>query len=199
MKTELEAEIPDELTISKVTYEGPDLVIYTETPRKFVERNGLIRYLASTVRKRITVRPVPGTQTNSDEAYSRILDVIPDEAGITDFEFYPAIGEVLIEAEKPGLVIGQQARTLREIMQTVGWTPEVLRTPPIESSTVANVRNFLQQAREERQAFLEGVGDQIHREPLHDTDWVRVTTLGCCREERFTYGSYLSQPAGVAM
>jgi KH/beta-lactamase-domain protein len=182
VKTTLKAEIPDELTISKVTYEGPDLVIYTETPRKFAERDGLIRQLASTVRKRITVRPVPGTPTNPDEAHSRILDVIPDEAGITNLEFYPAIGEVLIEAEKTGLVIGEQARTLREITQAVGWTPDVLRTPPIESSTVANVRNFLRQEREERQAFLEGVGDQIHREPRHDTDWVRVTTLGCCRE-----------------
>jgi len=58
----------------------------------------------------------------------------------------------------------------------------VLRTPPMESSTVDNVRNFLMQERDERRAFLERVGEQIHREPVHDTEWVRVTTLGCCRE-----------------
>lgn len=182
VKTELEAEIPDNLAISRIIYEGPELVIYTETPRKFAERDGLIGQLASTVQKRITVRPVPGTQTNPDEARSRILDLIPDEAGVTNLEFSPGTSEVLIEAEKPGLVIGHRANTLREVTKDVGWMPEVLRTPPIESSTVANVRNFLRQEREERRAFLERVGEQIHREPMHDTDWVRVTALGCCRE-----------------
>lgn len=98
VKTELEAEIPDNLTISKVTYEGPELVIYTETPRKFAEQDGLIGQLASTIRKRITVRPVSGTQTNPDEARSRILDLIPDEAGITNLEFSPGTGEVLIDS-----------------------------------------------------------------------------------------------------
>nr|WP_321169545.1 hypothetical protein [Halobaculum halophilum] len=52
----------------------------------------------------------------------------------------------------------------------------------MESSTVDNVRNFLMQERDERRAFLERVGERIYREPTHDTEWVRVTTLGCCRE-----------------
>ncbi|UPV73882.1 beta-CASP ribonuclease aCPSF1 [Halorussus limi] len=179
---ELKAEIPDELTISKVTYEGPELILYTDTPREFAERDGLIRQLASTVRKRITVRPAPGTQTSPVDAEPRIRDLIPDAAGITNLEFYPETGEVLIEADKPGLVIGSRASTLREITQAVGWTPEVLRTPPMESSTVDNVRNFLKQERGDRRQFLERVGEQIHRESNQDPEWVRVTTLGCCRE-----------------
>ncbi|WP_248896371.1 beta-CASP ribonuclease aCPSF1 [Haloplanus halobius] len=182
VRAKLEAEIPDELNVSRVTYEGPELVIYTETPREFAERDGLIRKLASSIRKRITVRPAAGTQASPADAKPRIMDVIPDEAGITNLQFYPTTGEVLIEAEKPGLVIGRRASTLREITQAVGWTPEVLRTPPMESSTVDNVRNFLIQERDERQAFLERVGEHIHREPTHETEWVRVTTLGCCRE-----------------
>jgi len=182
VRAQVEAEIPDDLNVSRVTYEGPELVIYTETPRKFAEREGLIGTLASTVRKRITVRPAAGTQASPAEAKPRILDLIPEDAGITNLQFYPTTGEVLIEAEKPGLVIGRRASTLREITQEVGWTPEVLRTPPMESSTVDNVRNFLIEERDERREFLERVGDQIHREPTHDTEWVRVTTLGCCRE-----------------
>ncbi|WP_251331583.1 beta-CASP ribonuclease aCPSF1 [Haloplanus pelagicus] len=182
VRAQVEAEIPDDLNVSRVTYEGPELVIYTETPRKFAEREGLIGTLASTVRKRITVRPAAGTQASPAEAKPQILDLIPEDAGITNLQFYPTTGEVLIEAEKPGLVIGRRASTLREITQKVGWTLEVLRTPPMESSTVDNVRNFLIQERDERREFLERVGDQIHREPTHDTEWVRVTTLGCCRE-----------------
>jgi KH/beta-lactamase-domain protein len=182
VKTEVESEIPDDLSVSRVSYEGPELIIYTETPREFAERDDAVRKLASSIRKRITVRPAPGTQASPASAEPRILDIVPEEAGISNLEFYPATGEVLIEAEKPGLVIGRRASTLREITRDVGWTPDVLRTPPMESSTVANVRNFLTQEREERRRFLERVGESIHREPMHETDWVRVTTLGCCRE-----------------
>jgi KH/beta-lactamase-domain protein len=64
----------------------------------------------------------------------------------------------------------------------VGWTPEVVRTPPIESATVKNVRNFLKQERDERRDILERIGRQIHREEMADDEWVRITTLGCCRE-----------------
>jgi KH/beta-lactamase-domain protein len=79
-------------------------------------------------------------------------------------------------------VIGRHGSTLREITQQVGWTPEVVRTPPIESSTVDNVRNFLKQEREDRRDILERIGRQIHREEMSDDEWVRITTLGCCRE-----------------
>ncbi len=40
------------------------------------------------------------------------------------------------------MVIGRHGSTLRDITKNVGWTPEVVRTPPIESSTVSNVRSF---------------------------------------------------------
>ncbi|ELY35515.1 beta-CASP ribonuclease aCPSF1 [Natronorubrum tibetense] len=182
LKEEIEAELPDDLTVSRVTYEGPELVIYTGTPRKFAKRDGIVRQLAQKFRKRIAIRPAPGTQTKPADAEAQIRELIPEEAGITDLDFYPTTGEVVIEADKPGLVIGQRASTLREITQEVGWTPDVLRTPPMESSTVANVRNYLVKEREERREILERVGEQIHREPLEETDWVRVTTLGCCRE-----------------
>ena len=182
VQADIQAEIPDDLVVSRVAYEGPELIIYTDTPEKFAARDDLIRTLARTVKTRITVRPTKAAQTDPSEAKAAILKVIPDEAGISNVTFYPEIGEVLLEAEKPGLVIGRRGDTFREIQRAVGWTPEVLRTPPMESSTVDNVRNFLRQEREDRRPFLERVGDHVHREPLHDPEWVRVTTLGCCRE-----------------
>jgi len=182
VREQLEAELPADVTISRVVYEGPELIIYTDTPREFADADGLVRRLASTVRKRITVRPAEGAQTPRSEAEATIRELIPDDAGITNLEFYPNIGEVVIEAEKPGLVIGRHASTLRDIQREVGWNPEVLRTPPMESSTVDNVRNYLLGSRGERRSFLERVGEEINREPESDPEWVRVTTLGCCRE-----------------
>ncbi|MFP4628321.1 MAG: beta-CASP ribonuclease aCPSF1 [Halobacteriales archaeon] len=175
-------ETPPNIAISSVTYEGPELVVYTNDPREFARQGDLIRRLASKLRKRITIRPDPSALMPESRARERILELLPADAGVTDLDFEAEIGEVLIEAEKPGLVIGRHGQTLREITQEVGWTPEVVRTPPIESATVKNVRDFLKHERAERRDILERVGRQIHRETLSDDQWVRVTTLGCCRE-----------------
>jgi KH/beta-lactamase-domain protein len=182
LKAEIASEVPNDISISDVKYEGPELVVYTRDPKKFAQNGDLIRRLASKLRKRITVRPDPDVLSRPDQAREEILSVIPDEAGVTDLDFHADTGEVVIEAAKPGMVIGRHGSTLREITQKVGWTPEVVRTPPIQSSTVSNVRNFLKQEREERRDILERIGRQIHRRELSKDKWVRITTLGCCRE-----------------
>jgi len=175
-------EIPSKISVTSVTYEGPELVIYTRHPKEFAQDGDLIRSLASTLRKRITIRPDPDVLSNPERARETIRDVVSDDAGVSELDFHEDTGEVVIEAAKPGMVIGRHGSTLREITREIGWTPEVVRTPPIESSTVSNVRNFLKQEREERRDILERVGRQIHREELSDDSWVRITTLGCCRE-----------------
>jgi KH/beta-lactamase-domain protein len=182
LEAEIISEVPDDISISDVQYEGPELVVYTRDPKKFARNGDLIRRLASQLRKRITVRPDPSVLSSPNDARTAIEEVIPEEAGVTDLDFHADTGEVVIEAQKPGMVIGRHGSTLREITQQVGWTPEVVRTPPIESSTVSNVRNFLKQERDERRDILERIGRQIHREEMSDDEWVRITTLGCCRE-----------------
>jgi len=182
LRTEIKSELPSDISVSDVKYEGPELVVYTRDPKKFAQKGDLIRQLASKLRKRITVRPDPDVLSKPRDAREQIMAAIPDDAGVTDLDFHADTGEVVIEAEKPGMVIGRHGSTLREITQEVGWTPEVVRTPPIESSTVSNVRNFLKQERDERRDILEKVGRQIHREEMSDDEYVRITTLGCCRE-----------------
>jgi len=182
LRSEIAEEIPSDVSISDVTYEGPELVVYTREPKAFARKGDLVRQLAGKLRKRITVRPDPEVLPPPSEAKPSIREVIPEDAGVTDLDFHPDTGEVVIEAEKPGMVIGRHGSTLREITEAVGWSPEVVRTPPIESSTVKNVRSFLKQERQERRDILERVGRQIHREEMADEQWVRITTLGCCRE-----------------
>ena len=178
----IEQEVPPDVEITEVRYEGPELVVYTRNPKRFASDGDLVRQLASKLRKRITVRPDPAVLSKPDDARGQVLEVIPDEAGVSDLDFHVDTGEVVIEAQKPGMVIGRHGATLREITQETGWTPEVVRTPPIESSTVKNVRNFLKQERDDRRDILERIGRQIHREEMSDDEWVRITTLGCCRE-----------------
>ncbi|GAA0266224.1 beta-CASP ribonuclease aCPSF1 [Halobacterium noricense] len=182
LQDQITNEIPPDISVTDVKYEGPELVVYTRDPKQFAQDGDLVRRLASKLRKRITVRPDPAVLSRPETAREKILNVIPDDAGVTDLDFHEDTGEVVIEAEKPGMVIGRHGSTLREITEAAGWTPEVVRTPPIESSTVSNVRNFLKSERDERRDILEKVGRQIHREEMSDDEYVRITTLGCCRE-----------------
>lgn len=175
-------ETPAHISVTEVRYEGPELVVYTRDPKEFAGDGDLVRRLASTLRKRITVRPDPDVLSRPADARERIMDVVPEDAGIESLDFHEDTGEVVVEAAKPGMVIGRHGSTLREITKEVGWTPEVVRTPPIESSTVSNVRNFLKQERDDRRDVLERIGRQIHREKMSDDEWVRISTLGCCRE-----------------
>jgi len=182
VRATIDEEVPNRISVTDVTYEGPELVIYTRDPKDFATDDDLVRRLASKLRKRITVRPDPDVLTHPESAKEEIRDIIPEDAAVSDIQFLADTGEVVIHARKPGRVIGRRGETLREITKAVGWTPEVVRTPAIDSPTVANVRTFLTQERDDRRDILERVGRQIHRDPMSNDEWVRVTTLGGCKE-----------------
>jgi len=180
LKEKINNKVPAGITVSEVEFEGPELVIYTDDTKKFADQADLIRVLARDLRKRIVVRP--NILEDPEQVAGKIRAVVPDNAGISDLFFDPETGEVLIEAEKPGVVIGKNGVTLRDITKEIGWTPKVVRTPPIESATVKQVRQFLRSVKDERKTFLRQIGRRIHRDATAKDQWVRVTTLGCCRE-----------------
>ncbi|MEI6292809.1 MAG: beta-CASP ribonuclease aCPSF1 [Methanomicrobiales archaeon] len=180
LKDKINEKVPSGITVSDVEFEGPELVIYTDDPKKFADEADLIKVLARDLRKRIVVRP--NVLEDPDRAIGEIRAVVAENAGITDIFFDADTGEVLIEAEKPGVVIGKNGATLREITKHIGWTPKVVRTPPIESSTVKQVRQYLRSVNEDRKIFLRTIGRRIHRDITSKDQWARVTMLGCCRE-----------------
>ncbi|MFW6434793.1 MAG: beta-CASP ribonuclease aCPSF1, partial [Halovenus sp.] len=71
----IEREVPSDVTITEVTYEGPELVIYTRDPKRFARDGDLVRQLASKLRKRITVRPDPAVLSKPDDARQKVVDV----------------------------------------------------------------------------------------------------------------------------
>jgi hypothetical protein len=62
-----------------------------------------------------------------DEAKKKILELCPEEAGITSISFDENLGKVYIEAKKPRLVIGCGGLTLKQIIENIGWCPSVSR------------------------------------------------------------------------
>ncbi|MFC1786536.1 beta-CASP ribonuclease aCPSF1 [Halobacteriota archaeon] len=181
-RVRVQEALPKGITISNMEFEGPELVLYTKEPRKFADNGDILRALAKDLRKRVVVRPDPGVLASEEDAIKKIKEIVPPEAGIINQYFDISVGEVIIEAEKLGLVIGRHGAMLREITKNIGWTPKVVRAPPIESSIIKNIRQYLRSERDARKAFLRQIGKKIHREVTSKDSWVRVTSLGGCRE-----------------
>ena len=92
LKSEIEQEIPHDITVTDVKYEGPELVVYTRDPKRFAGDGDRIRRLASKLRKRITVRPDPSALSPPARAEEQLREVIPDEAGVTGLDFHEESG-----------------------------------------------------------------------------------------------------------
>ena len=182
LKRKVQSKLPPDVNVTGLEFEGPELVIYTDDPKKLADDGEIIRNLAKELRKRVVVRPDLKVLAEPEIAITKIQEVVPKEAVLTNYYFDGETGEVQIEAEKPGLVIGRHGATLREITKLIGWTPKVVRTPPVRSTTIANIKDYLRSVQSERKNILRTVGRKIHRDIASKDQWVRITTLGGCRE-----------------
>jgi len=182
LKRKVQSKLPPDINVTGLEFEGPELVIYTDDPKKLADDGDIIRNLAKELRKRVVVRPDLKVLAEPEVSITKIQEVVPKEAILTNYYFDGETGEVQIEAEKPGLVIGRHGATLREITKLIGWTPKVVRTPPVRSTTIANIKDYLRSVQTERKTILRTVGRKIHRDIASKDQWVRITTLGGCRE-----------------
>ncbi len=182
IKGKVRAVIPPSIDVSNVEFEGALVVIYTKHPDKFAKKDDLIKQLAKMLQKRIAVRPAPSVITDTETAERKIKKIIPKEAEITNIYFLPDIGEVTIEAMKPGIAIGKQGALLNEIRKKINWSPRIVRTPPIQSKTVKDIRHYLRSMSEERKEVLRKIGRRLHRGISKGEKFVRVTALGGFRQ-----------------
>ena len=174
--------LPKRVQVAKVEFEGPEVVIYTKNPEIITENGDLIRDLAKDLRKRIIIRSDRSVLMEPEKAIRKIHEIVPDDAKITNIYFDEVSCEVIIEARKPGLVIGKYGATSREIVKTIGWAPKILRTPPIASEIIQRIRRTLRKNSKERKKILQDLGNRIHREITLDNEWTRLTSLGGFRE-----------------
>ncbi len=174
--------VPPSVRITNIEIEGPIVVIYTKSFEEFASNNDIVRQLAQGLRRRVAIRPDPSLLADVDRAETEIRHIVPPEAEITDIYFEEDTGEVTIEAIAPGIAIGKHGSILNEIKMRIGWAPKVVRSPPIPSKTVSDIRNYLKTVSEERKEWLKKVGRKIAREPSKGEMWVRMTALGGYRE-----------------
>ncbi len=177
----IEEVIPPKCELTKVELEGPQVVLYLKNIRAFYEDSFLITKIASRIRRKITLRTDATALMPPTEALNLVKSLIPVDAGVTDIKFDVVFHEVVVEALKPGLVIGKGGVVLKEIALQTGWSPKVLRAPTSPSEIEKSIRSFLIQSGEGRKKFLNNLGKKMLI-PSSTCEWVKVTALGAYRE-----------------
>ena len=175
-------KIPSEAEVTRIEYEGPALAVYTKKPEVLVEQSFVIAEIVKLIRKRIVVRSDPSIRAKERDTERIIKEIVSEEAEITNINFDPSLGEVIIEAKKPGMVIGKNGAVLQEIIKKTRWRPRILRSPPIPSKIIAHMRHFLYSESKERERILRSIGERIFRPPVYEAGDVRLTALGGFRQ-----------------
>ncbi|MBI5228767.1 beta-CASP ribonuclease aCPSF1 [Candidatus Micrarchaeota archaeon] len=173
--------LPKDCELAKIELEGPQVVLYLKNIRAFYNDENLITKIASKIRKKILLRCDSSVLLPPEKALTLIKSFIPEGAGVVDIKFDPVFNEVLIEAMKPGLVIGKEGVVLKTIILQTGWAPKVLRAPTSPSEIEKAIRSSLLNNSEERKKFLNSLGKKMFT-PSETCDWVKITALGGFKE-----------------
>jgi KH/beta-lactamase-domain protein len=176
-------KLPETCRVSSVAFEGPEIVIYSKNPEAFFNsKENLVAKVAYELKKKINIRADKTLLTDPVDAKKTIEKVVPEGAGVKNITFVDPFSQVVIEALKPGLVIGKGGETSKKIILETGWTPKIIRAPTSDSELLTGIRYHLSKHASERKKFLQETAKRIYRniEPKHD--WVRLTGLGAFRE-----------------
>ena len=170
--------------ISDAAFEAANIVLYTKDQDYFLDNKNTIREAVQHFKKRIELRPDPSLCLDQEKAEKEIKKIIPEEAGVQELIFDPPRSQVIIHADKPGVVIGKQGEILREIKSKTFWVPFIKRMPPIRSKLIESIRSVLYENADYRKKFLDKTGHRIYdgwlRVKKHE--WIRMSFLGAARQ-----------------
>jgi uncharacterized protein len=174
--------IKDELpkVITDATFEGANIVLYTDDKEFFKNGEDKIKEVVSKVKKRIELRAENKILASEAETEKTIRALVEEGAEIVNIIFDVQRSVVVIEAKRPGLVIGKQGSILNDIKKSTCWLPVVQRSPAIPSKITEKIRSVLYANNNYRRKFLNDVGKKIYTDwnPEKKDMWVRVTILG---------------------
>ena len=170
--------------IKEASFEGANIVLYTDNERFFKDDNGKIREIVNKIKKRIELRADTKILPGQESTEKKIREIVPQEAEITNIIFDAQRSIVIIEAKKPGLVIGKQGSLMEQIRKETLWVPQIQRSPAIKSQITENIREVLYANNNYRRKFLNDTGKKIYTDwnPEKVNEWIRMTFLGGARE-----------------
>ncbi len=184
--TDILKSITDDLpkVIEDATFEGANIVLYTSSKEFFKTGEPKIKEIVDRIKKRIELRADKSILASENETEKTIRGIVPEEAEITNIIFDIQRSTVVIEAKKPGLVIGKQGSILNDIKKSTMWSPVVQRSPAIPSLIVEKIRSVLYANNNYRRKFLNDIGKKIYTDWTSEKMdmWVRITALGGGRQ-----------------
>jgi len=168
--------------ISRIEVEGSEIIVYTKSREFFVKHEDIVRSVVSELKKRIEIRPEASICMDKEHTKLKIMEIAPSDANVKDIYFEDERSLVIIAAEKPGLVIGRGGETFKKIKAETLWVPRIERVPSINSEVINSIRKMMHTESKFRREFLNKIGASIFGERKTKRDWIRVTTMGACRE-----------------
>ena len=174
--------MPKDAEITRIEFEGPRLAIYVKNVNLLSEQSYVVTEIVNLLHKRIVIRSDQSIRLPEREAEVYIRKLVPAEAEVTAINFDPSLGEVVVEAKKPGVAIGKEAAVLQQVVKETRWRPRILRAPPLHSKIIASTRHILHTESEERSRILRDVGERIFRPTFTKAGYVRLITLGAFHE-----------------
>ena len=178
----IKEELPN--IIDDAAFEGANIVLYTRDKEFFKTSETKIRAIVDKIKKRIELRAEQSILASEADTEKTIRALVPEEAEIMNIIFDIQRSSLIIEAKKPGLVIGKQGAILNDIRKSTMWTPSVRRSPTIQSKITEKIRSVLYANNNYRRKFLNDIGKKIYNEwnPEKKDIWVRITVLGSGRQ-----------------
>jgi len=170
--------------INDACFEGANIVLYTENSEFFKTGESEIKKLVNELKKRIELRADQKILQSEQETKAFIKKIVPKEAEMTKVIFDVQRSTLIIEAKKPGLVIGKQGAVLKEIKENTLWIPQVQRSSSIPSKITENIREVLYANNNYRRKFLNSIGQKIYKNYSDEKkqEWIRLTFLGSARQ-----------------
>ena len=174
--------IPAEAQITRIEYEGPRIALYTRNPAFLHKNSYVISEIVNSLKKRVVTRTEKSIRKQESEARQALERLFPPEAGVSNYFFDDALGEITVEAETPRLLSQEAGFDLGAAMDQTGWKIRVRKAPHIKSTAIQNVYYALKSGSEAREKFLKELGEAIFRPRMAAEEHVTIKTLGAFQE-----------------
>ncbi|MCS7097186.1 MAG: beta-CASP ribonuclease aCPSF1 [Candidatus Methanomethylicia archaeon] len=175
--------IPFETGVSRIEFEGPEIVIYVSKPELLIGED-ILRKIAKEIKKRIIIRSEYEYRKNKQETIEYISTKIQEKnVKIKDAIFDDTFGEVYIMIGGGDfLKLENDHELLRQITMTTLWKPKIVKEPLMKSFINDYIMKIKLQDGEYRRRILRNIGSRIHRPLIFQSGEIRIICLGGFRE-----------------
>ena len=159
---------------------GSTVAVFVRDISKYYSDRSVIKELASTIKRKVVIRAERNKRALPEKT-KKVIEEVCGDATLSNVWFNDAFGEVVIEAHKPGKVIGKGGINLQKIVEETGWIPIIKRTPTMPSFVIEGNRKSEINGAIQRKKFLQKLGNKLMK-PAPETTWIRAVMLGAFRE-----------------